>query len=672
MDLFTNFLEMMDLAAGSALAESYLHYDKLMEERTIVPGSLQWYTEDASSVQMNERSIQGASNTRVRFGPCQMCTHPALNVVEWSITLDPRQYMIQFAPVPGDATGVFNPMTWATVRTAEGTNGHFPNQPIDFWIGFPHASAFAQQRILLPAAAGNSKTTLDYAAQEALISMLSIPKQALTHNEGFLGIEDLMMGGDPGCGTIVRLEMADIKRVAAAGGLDVYATSVANAGNAQPIDWVSNGRADSKLTINGIIDFNFLDPLYTDFCIMTPQWNNTFLQFNMNRVLQNLQVIHLNQVGGFSGFFPVCGGLPPDKPQVISVLRKSANIANIVTSATTAVWVENAGKDVDFTFDTINFPPHYEDRIMVRFVNIAHWNQTGVVVADSAKIPCWNIKGKWNHFRTRQVLFILEDQEEIMANLIAKGTLITPVKHFTTYTFNGVGFQNSMVSTGISTENIDKIYVQLPYLQEVPLFLPNPLLTSISPSFKRVLFTSPDEYMDVHARQKVYECFVDTDKSSPSRNLGDSLNFKNNHLHTGSDGKDFYGMLNLWDNTAGRGLMVRGSKHPVYFPNQFVYAVDLGHGNEFRGANSKMPGSVSSYNSSETFKFNSTDYNGTTNITRCSLPVSGLSWSAWIGNAGYGSVSSSTGTALCTVLSYGRMITHFNKSTGAVEQIIVE
>lgn len=651
MDLFTNFLEMMDLAAGSALAESYLHYDKLMEERTIVPGSLQWYTEDASSVQMNERSIQGASNTRVRFGPCQMCTHPALNVVEWSITLDPRQYMIQFSNIPANATGTFTPIVWGPatpeapnlIRSAAGQIGFIPvNQTIDFWIGFPHASAFAQQRILLPAAAGNSKTTLDYAAQEALISMLSIPKQALTHNEGFLGIEDLMMGGDPGCGTIVRLEMADIKRNAAAGDLDVYATSVGAAGNAQPIDWVSNGRADSRLTINGIIDFNFLDPLYTDFCIMTPQWNNTFLQFNMNRVLQNLQVIHLNQSSGSKGFFPVCGGLPPDKPQVISMLMDTA--ANVTS----------------------------EVRKMVRFVNIAHWNQAATVVADSAKIPCWNIKGKWNHFRTRQVLFILEDQEEIMANLIAKGTLITPVKHFTTYTFNGVGFQNSMVSTGISTENIDKIYVQLPYLQEVPLFLPNPLLTSISPSFKRVLFTSPDEYIDVHARQKVYECFVDTDKSSPSRNLGDSLNFKNNHLHTGSDGKDFYGMLNLWDNTAGRGLMVRGSKHPVYFPNQFVYAVDLGHGNEFRGANSKMPGSVSSYNSSETFKFNSTDYNGTTNITRCNLPVSGLSWSAWIGNAGFGCVSSSTGTALCTVLSYGRMITHFNKSTGAVEQIIVE
>ena len=159
MDLFTNFLKMMDLAAGSALAESYLHYDKLMEERTIVPGSLQWYTEDASSVQMNERSIQGASNTRVRFGPCQMCTHPALNVVEWSITLDPRQYMIQFSNIPANATGTFTPILWGAdgaanpnlIRSAAGQVGFIPvNQTIDFWIGFPHASAFAQQRILPP------------------------------------------------------------------------------------------------------------------------------------------------------------------------------------------------------------------------------------------------------------------------------------------------------------------------------------------------------------------------------------------------------------------------------------------------------------------------------------------------------------------------------------------
>lgn len=671
MDLFTNFLKMMDLSAGSALAESYLNNERIEDERSIVPGSMQWYTEDASSVQMNGRPINVTSNTRVRFGPCQMCTHPSLNIIEWSITLDPRQWLIQFGNITDD-TNVFAPLTFNTtagnLRAAANTVGHIiAGQSLNFWVGFPHSSAFATQRILLPANAGNSKTTLDYAAQEALLSMLSIPKLTLSHNEGFLGIEELLIGGDPGCGTIVNLPFSHILRTAVAGDGDT--ASVALTGNAQRFYW-DGVNPNSTLTINGIIDLNFLDPLYSDFPIMTPQWNNTFLQFNMNRVLQNLQVIQLNQKSAH-GFYPIIGSLPPDKPQAISIIREKAGTA-VLTAATTASFdvandtydntLKNKTKDVTITPAVTTIYPYDVSRLLVRFVNASHWNQAAPI-APAVYNPCWNISGKWNRFRTQQILFQLEDQESIVAALTKRGELITPVKHFTSYTFNGVSYDSSMITTGISSENIDKIYIQIPYLLEYPLCLPHPLLKNINPTFKRVLFNNPDEYINQQARHKIMECFIDTDKASPSRNLYDSLHFKN--LNTGSSE---YGTINLWSQNGG--ITRTPLQSQTYFPNQFVYAVDLGRGNEFRGANSKMPGSVSSYNSSESFRLTSSSDSDVT----IGGPVTATKheFQEWITYAGFGKVTRANGNSICTTLSFGKMLTTFNKATGMVEKIIVE
>ena len=230
MESLTNFLEMLDLAAGTTIMDSYLYYDKLMQEKTIVPGSFKWFTEDSSSIQLNEKPLSGASTTRVRFGPCQMCTHPSLNVIDWSIEIDSRQLAVQIGNCNA-ATGVFTPETHAVISVDEGAGTYLDNQTIDFWIGFPHAAALFNQRILLPASSGNSKSTLNYAAQETLLAMLSVPKQAMSGNEGFLGLEDLMMGSNPGPGKIVTIPMSELKRANDGAGINAYD----NASNAKTI-----------------------------------------------------------------------------------------------------------------------------------------------------------------------------------------------------------------------------------------------------------------------------------------------------------------------------------------------------------------------------------------------------------------------------------------------------
>lgn len=647
---------MLDLASGASIMDSYLHYDKLMQEKTIVPGSFRWFTEDSSSIQLNEKPLSGATTTRIRFGPCQMCTHPSLNVIDWAIEIDAMQWAVQIGIVDA-ATNIFSTAnhTHAELSAAEGAAGTYrDDQVIEFWVGFPHAAAMFNQRILLPASSGASKSTLDYAAQEALISMLSIPKQTLSGNEGFMGLEDLMMGSNPGPGKIIRIPMSELKRASDVAGVNLYP----NAGNAKSLRWIPNNPNNlplvdingnnATLTINGIIDLNLIDPLYGSFPIMTPQWVNTYLQLNMDNPLRNLQVIQLNVYDG-ERYLPICGGLPPEKPQPFFIQRVS--------------YVAAAG------------PPRqgvaYEySKRFIRFINITDMSMVG---ASSYNRPCYAINGKWKYLRTRQCIFQLEGQEQIMAQLTKQGALITPVKHFTTYNFNGVGWNNQMVSTGISTENIDKVYIQMPYTLEYPLFLPNPLLRNINPVFKNVLFNVSDSYLDAHARQKIYDCFVDTDKVSPSRNLIDSVHFHN--LDQASDVRP-YGINRLWNEVAtSQSLSTTGSRTPIYYPNQFVLAFDLGGGNEFRGANSKMPGAMSTYSPAETFRLISEDSQETTlittNATADELNTMGGN-SGWCSKASWGRVANAKGTSIITCLSFGRMITRFNQGTGTVEAIMVE
>lgn len=641
MESLTNFLEMLDLAAGTTILDSYLYYDKLMQEKTIVPGSFKWFTEDSSSIQLNDKPLSGASTTRVRFGPCQMCTHPSLNVIDWSIEIDSRQLAVQIGSC-NSATGVFTPETHAVISVNEGAVGTYLNdQTIDFWIGFPHAAALFNQRILLPASSGNSKSTLNYAAQETLLAMLSVPKQAMSGNEGFLGLEDLMMGSNPGPGKIITIPMSELKRANDGAGINAYD----NNSNAKTVRWVPSVNG-SKLIINGIIDLNLIDPFYGSFPIMTPQWVNTYLQLNMDTPLRNLQVIQLNTFGG-DRYIPICGGLPPEKPQMIYLQTVRA---------------------VDVGPPLVIYSTNYVLKF-IRFINVLDLNLGDVSTYNR---PCYAINGVWKYLRTRQCLFQLEEQAQIIAELTKRGTLITPVKHFTTYNFNGVGWQSSMVSTGISTENIDKIYIQIPYTLEYPLFLPNPLLREISPVFKNVLFNVSDNYLDAHARAKIYNCFVDTDKASPSRNLIDSVHFHNISQVTEENP---YGVNRIFDTTvASMSLAVRGSKTPIYYPNQFVLAFDLGGSNEFRGANSKMPGALSSYSPAETFRLSSMDSQATTRITAATAASPDVlnNINTWVNNANWGHVSSAKGNSILTCLSFGKMITTFNQGTGTVQNITVE
>ena len=636
MESLNNFLKMLDLASGASIMDSYLHYDKLMQEKTIVPGSFKWFTEDSSSIQLNEKPLNGASTTRVRLGPIQMCTHPSLNVIDWSIEIDAKQLIVQLGSCNAD-TGVFNPETHAQItENVANEDSYLNNQIIEFWIGFPHAAALFNQRIILPASAGASKSTLDYAAQEALISMLSIPKFSLSGNEGFLGLEDLMVGSNPGPGKIIRIPMTELKRANDAAGINVYNA----ASNAKTVRWIPGFNGDDvRLTINGIIDLNLLDPLYGSFPIMTPQWVNTYLQLNMDNPLKNLQVIQLN-IQGENNYLPIIGGMPPEKPQ--PVYMKLTSIAN----------------------ETV---PKYALRY-IRFLNVVDL-KIGAEVSIYNR-PVHSINGRWKYLRTRQAIFQLENQDEIMNGLTKRGALITPVKHFTTYNFNGVGYTSNMVSTGISSENIDKIYIQLPYMLEYPMFLPNPLLRDISPVFKNVLFNVSDDYFDAHARQKILNCFIDTDKASPSRNLMDSVHFKN--LDQVNDTNP-YGVIRMFNSNANvQSLVNQGSKTPIYHPNQFVLAYDLGGGNEFRGANSKIPGSYSTYSPAETFRLTSRDSQQTTNIT--SNPANNVqnSLSDWINNCHYGSVTNAKGTSILSCLCFGKMITKFNPGTGTVEGITIE
>lgn len=638
MESFTNFLKLLDLSAGASIMNSYLHYDKLLQEKTIVPGSFKWFTEDSSSIQLNGKPLNSAASTRVRFGAIQMCTHPSLNVIDWSIEIDACQLSVQIGDIDAN-TNVFTAIVHNTLKVAEGiVETYKDNQNIQFWIGFPHAAALFNQRILLPASSGASKSTLDYAAQEALISMLSIPKQALSGNEGFLGLEDLFQGSSYGCGKIVTIPMSELKRANDAVGVNVYD----NASDAKTLRWIPGNNA-AKLTINGIIDLNLIDPLYGSFPIMTPQWVNTYLQLNMNNPLRNLQIVQLNVDGG-DNYLPIVGGLPPEKPQPIYM--------------DTVYQAADAGAGISRMFTkTLRY---------IRFINVQDMNLDAASVYST---PTYMISGRWNYLRTRQCVFQLEDQEQIMHNLTKAGTLITPVKHFTTYNFNGVGYQSSMVSTGISTENIDKMYVQIPYTLEYPLFLPNPLLRDISPVFKSVLFNVSDSYLDAHARAKIYNCFVDTDKVSPSRQLMDSVNFKN--INQVNDEYP-YGVARLWNIGDNNSLLARGTKTPIYYPNQFVLAFDLGGSNEFRGANSKLPGAQSTYSPAETFRLSSTDSQQTTIITANSTRSELNNINDWINRCSWGTVSNAYGNSIVTCLSFGKMITKFNQNTGTVESIIVE
>jgi hypothetical protein len=651
MESFQSFLEMLDLASGASIMESYLAYDKLMQERTVVAGSFQWYVENSNSVQLDGRPIQGAASTRVRFGPCHMCTHPSLNVIEWQLTIDANQFAIQFMRTPAaDANGNFVASTFAnaagSLGLATGVAGALDrDEVIEFWIGFPHAAAPFNQRILLPSSSGAAKSTLDYAAQETLLSMLSVPAQAMAGNEGFMGIDELFTGGAPGPGRIVRLRVGDI-------------IGVADAADFRPIN--------QSITINGIIDLNLIDPLYGSFPIMTPQWVNTHLQLNMDRVLRNLQVIHLNTFNGHL-YLPTVGGLPPEKPQAIyvgvtgsgtNIVRRTAAIpaspaswsADPPTQANVNALVPHLVQTTNYELVNLGAVTTRRDLMYVRIIN-----GTG-----NTAIPTWQATGQWNYLRTRQCLFQLEDQDKIMSELTKRRTLTSPIKHFTTYSFNGVSYATNMVSTGISTENIDKIYVQLPRRLEYPLFLPHPELTGVNATFKRVLYDTADAYIDVNARQRIMNCFVDTDKTSPSRNLTASL-------RCNSVGPGVYGDTSIWDLTAGSNSLLFGSNRPVFIPNQFVLAFDLGGSNEFRGANSKMPGAMSSYNPAETFRLTSAD--GTVAHTT-GANVSTMA--QWIANLSYGRTSDSSGNAIVTCLSFGAMHTTFNPNTGTVESITIE
>lgn len=609
-----NLNDKLNSLMSSDILSSYTDMEAIKNSKNIVPGSFRYAQDECQDMNIAQlTSTSGGIFTRLRLGPITGCTHPSLNQIEWSfqipansigIQLYPAQAAVQFN-VAGARNDRFGSSTVAAgaagglLTLDEGlmndyhagipTADHGGNEKLRFWIGYSNAAQIANQLDITYQGNNSGWTTGNFNYEQTILSSHSLSDSISRNSVTLTNIEELFSKSSPGSGTIIEIPLGTIS--AAAG----YVYSI-----------------PTPITISGIIDLNQLNPIFNHFPIMTPGFSNVWIKLTMNNFLQCLQKVCLNKVNPTTGDYIPIQMTPPEKPDVV-VLPFYVN-----NQAGASGW----------------------RNYLMRLVRIDGLNAT----TQHPETPIATMQGVYfTTFRTRQLTFQLEEQQQIEAMFRQKQVFYQPTKIFRSARFNQInrGVSVNQLQVQISMANIDKFYITFNYRNDYPIYLPTPTLTEINPMWRgATILPSADRSLDKPTAYKIFNAFVDVDCVAPPTELYDSVIFKNTDKNENTPA-GVYGTQNLF--TTNTSLFVRGLSTPTYCPNQFVYAIDASGGNFFRGYNAIGR----DYDSTSLFQMQITDIqaNGILNITVDANTQDQNSFANFINTTEWGSLYYSNGTS---------------------------
>ncbi|KAA6389480.1 MAG: hypothetical protein EZS28_014994 [Streblomastix strix] len=177
------------------------------------------------------------------------------------------------------------------------------SEVIKFWLGFSTACGPFQQ---IAICRDNTKLweTSIYAREQAIICSNSLSDLTVNNSVTVSSLESIVQGKRH-CGVFIDIPCANIDTK----GENFYY------------------KIPDPITFSGVLDLNQLNPIFNEFPVLTRNYASLYLQLWMTDFLQDLKVVWLNKSRYIYDQHLAYAMIPPEKPDIISLLDDSGDIA---------------------------------------------------------------------------------------------------------------------------------------------------------------------------------------------------------------------------------------------------------------------------------------------------------------------------------------------------------
>ncbi|KAA6394027.1 MAG: hypothetical protein EZS28_010448 [Streblomastix strix] len=299
-------------------------------------------------------------------------------------------------------------------------------------------------------------------------------------------------------------------------------------------------RIPDPITFSGVLDLNQLNPIFNEFPVLTRNYASLYLQLWMTDFLQDLKVVWLNKSRYIYDQHLAYTMIPPEKPDIITLLDDSGDIA--------------------------------QNYYSVRLINCKDLD-------DAATNPKNSIQQLDNAFfeylSIHNLCFNVENEMAIIDMVRAQ-----KVSHFPTQVIKSQSSNYPMarfepcsgqIQSIMSFSNIKAMFMTFA-MQQYPTWFFLMLFHNMDLIIdQRHAVPFPYEAHTQATNGSMFQCFVDQDLVSPSSDLYHSLTFEN---------------ININDKNIVK----------TYYPNKYILAWKLATDDSFmRGYNSTRIGIVDNY-----------------------------------------------------------------------------
>ncbi|KAA6390346.1 MAG: hypothetical protein EZS28_014129 [Streblomastix strix] len=452
--------------------------------------------------------------------------------------LEEVQLVAEFRPAKTNFNGRKTASLALADEIKQNTQHYNSSEVIKFWLGFSTACGPFQQIAICRDNTKLQETSI-YAREQAIICSNSLSDLTVNNSVTVSPLESIVQGKRH-CGVFIDIPCANIDTK----------------------DENFYYRIPDPITFSGVLDLNQLNPIFNEFPVLTRNYASLYLQLWMTDFLQDLKVVWLNKSRYIYNQHLAYTMIPPEKPDIISLLDDSGDIAYNYYS--------------------------------VRLINCKDLD-------DGATDPKNNIQQLDNAFfqylSIHNLCFNMENEMAIIDMIIAQKEIHFPTQVLKSQSSNYpmARFEPSsgQIQSIMSFSNIKAMFMTFAMQQYPTLFFP--MLFHNMDLIIDQRYAVPFAY-EAHTQAtngSMFQCFVDQDLVSPSSDLYHSLTFENININ---DKKYWYGKndgpVPLQDNIFYNITLFTGSKSvKTYYPNKYMLAWKLATDDSFmRGYNSTRIG----------------------------------------------------------------------------------